>query len=152
MKQLTSFILVAGLLSLPVLSSAQKGRRQAKDSLALTCILYKAKDITPKADRADGTKELNLVLSSDTDTAIKAGMDAVISKVQRDQEGKWEVVYYHQDYWFWMSGIEKVAVKPNQKVKAGDAIGYNEPGQPVELLIYDFETPVDPKKYLKCDQ
>jgi len=147
-----SFMLAAGLLSLPLLSNAQKGRKQAKDSLSLGCILYQAKDITPKEDRADGMKEPKLVLISNTDTTIKAGMDAVISKVQRGQEGKWEVVYYHQDYWFWVSGITKVAVRPNQKVKAGDTIGYIETGDPVELLVYDFETPVDPKKYLKCAQ
>lgn len=150
MKQFALIILVAVLLVQPLFSSAQKGRKQAKDSLSIGCILFRAKDITPKEDRADGMKEPKLVLLSDIDTTVKAAMDVVISKVQRDQEGKWEVVYYHQDYWFWISGISKVTVRPNQKVKAGDAIGINEPGQPVELLVYDFETPVDPKKYMKC--
>lgn len=139
-------------LLIPSISSAQKGRRQPKDSLSLSCILYKATDVTPREKRADGQKELKLVLSSNTDTVVKASMDAVISKVQRDQEGKWEIVFYHQDYWFWISGISTVAVKPNQRVKSGQALGYNKPGEPVELLIYDFETPVDPKKYLRCNE
>lgn len=139
-------------LLIPAASFAQKGRRQPKDSLILSCIFYKATDITPKEKRGDGQKELKLVLSSTTDTVVKASMDAVISKVQRDQEGKWEIVYYHQDYWFWISGISTVAVKPNQKIKSGQALGYNQPGEPVELLVYDFETPVDPKQYLRCNE
>ncbi|MET0464696.1 MAG: hypothetical protein ABW007_16145 [Chitinophagaceae bacterium] len=149
MKHLTALLFAAAFTSLPFIAAAQKGRKQVKDSLSISCILLNAKDITPKK-REDGMEELKLVLSSDTDTTVRAGMDAVISKVQRTQEGKWEVVYYHQDYWFWMSGISKVTVRPNQKVKAGDPIGINEPGEPVELLVYDFETPVDPKKYLTC--
>lgn len=143
---------VIAFLLLPAVSPAQKGRRQPKDSLILSCILYKATDITPQEKRGDGQQELKLVLSSNTDTVVKASMDAVISKVQRDQEGKWEIVYYHQDYWFWISGISTVAVKPNQKIKSGQTLGYNQPGEPVELLVYDFETPVDPKKYLRCNE
>ena len=142
---------IVGLLLMPADSSAQNRRRaQVKDSLILSCIFLQAKDITPKESRADGQKELKLVLASNSDTVVKACMDGVISKVQRDQDGKWEVVFYHQDYWFWLTGITTVAVKPNQKVKAGQAIGYNETGEPVELLVYDFETPVDPKKYMRC--
>ncbi len=151
MKHFSALLLTAAFMSLTQFSFAQKGRKQLKDSLSISCILLKAKDITPQK-REDGMDELKLVLSSSTDTTVRAGMDAVISKVQRTQEGKWEVVYYHQDYWFWMSGISKVTVRPNQKVKAGDTIGINEPGEPVELLVYDFETPVDPKKYLKCGE
>jgi hypothetical protein len=151
--KLSILIPIMGLLLVPSLLLAQNRRRtQVKDSLNLSCLLFQATDVTPKEDRADGQKELKLVLSSNTDTIVKACMDGVISKVQRDQEGKWEVVFYHNDYWFWLTGITKVAVKPNQKVKAGQAIGYNEPGEPVELLVYDFETPVDPKKYMRCKE
>ena len=152
MKSIFLFQPVILFLVLPLLSPAQNRRRGAKDSLALSCILFQARDLTPKDEGAGVSKELKLVLASATDSLVKAGMDAVISKVQRGQDGKWEVVYYHQDYWFWMSGIEKVAVRPNQQVKAGEAIGINEPGQPVELLVYDFETPLDPKHYLKCSE
>lgn len=151
--KLSVLIPLAGFLLAPSLLPAQNRRgAQVKDSLNLSCLLFQATDVTPKEDRAGGQKELKLVLSSNTDTIVKAVMDGVISKVQRDQEGKWEVVFYHNDYWFWLTGITKVAVRPNQKVKAGQAIGYNEPGEPVELLVYDFETPVDPKKYMRCKE
>jgi hypothetical protein len=46
--------------------------------------------------------------------------------------------------------LSKVAVRKDQKVKTGDTIGHLLPGQKIELLLYDFETPVDPKKYMNC--
>ena len=71
--------------------------------------------------------------------------------IQKDAEdGTWEIVFYHKDYWFWLSGLTSVVVRKDQKVKAGDILGHLETGKKIELLLYDFETPIDPKKYLKC--
>jgi murein DD-endopeptidase MepM/ murein hydrolase activator NlpD len=92
---------------------------------------------------------LNIILTSNTDSVVRASIDGIVSKVQRGDEG-YEIVFFHNNYWFWYSGISKTAVRANQKIKAGDALGYIEPGQQIELLIYDFETPIDPKKYLDC--
>jgi len=39
-----------------------------------------------------------------------------------------------------------------EQVKTGQALGYLEPGDQVELLLYDFETPIDPRKYMNCRQ
>jgi hypothetical protein len=49
-----------------------------------------------------------------------------------------------------LSGLSKPVVKKNQKIKMGEPIGYLHPGEKIELLLYDFETPLDPKKYMKC--
>jgi hypothetical protein len=83
---------------------------------------------------------------------VKACADAVISVVQKDEEGKMEIVFYHKNYWFWLSGVSKAVVRKDQKVKAGEVIGHLQPGEKLELLLYDFETPMDPKKYMKCGQ
>ncbi|MGZ8524447.1 MAG: M23 family metallopeptidase [Chitinophagaceae bacterium] len=90
------------------------------------------------------------MLSSATDTLVKACTDAIISTIQRDEDGKWEIVFNRKDYWFWLSGLSKVTVRKDQKVKAGDTIGHLVAGQQLELLLYDFETPIDPKKYMNC--
>ncbi len=82
---------------------------------------------------------------------VKACTDAVISTIQRDAEdGTWEVVFYRKNYWFWLSGLSKVVVRKDQRVKTGDVIGHLETGKKIELLLYDFETPIDPKKYMSC--
>ncbi len=134
------------LLLLPAVLPAQK-----KDSLRLACLLDNA-IVSPPEKRGTNTGpvQLKIVLSSATDTVIKACTDARVSNVERDEEGKWEVVFFQKDYWFWLSGVSKPVVKKNQKIKTGEAIGYLQPGEKIELLLYDFETPLDPKKYMNC--
>jgi len=125
---------------------------QKKDTLRLTCLLDDVTVPTPEKQGVDfGVKELKIVLSSSTDTVVKACADAVISTIQSHAEdGTWEIVFFHRDYWFWLSGLSKVVVRKDQKVKTGDILGYLDRGKKIELLLYDFETPIDPKKYMKC--
>jgi len=139
--------LLFAFLCLPVHLLAQK-----KDTLRLTCLLNNATEHQEKQGINMGPKELKLILSSSTDTLVKACADAVISTIQRDEEGKWDIVFNQKDYWFWLTGVSKVTVKKDQRVKAGDPIGIVQPGEKIELLLYDFETPLDPKKYMSCGQ
>ena len=125
---------------------------QKKDPLRLTCLLDHATEHPEKQAINSGQKELKIILSSTTDTLVKAPADAVISTIQKDEEGKWEIVFYQKDYWFWLTGLSKVVVRKDQKVKTGDTIGHLVPGQKIELLLYDFETPIDPKKYMDCSK
>lgn len=123
---------------------------QKKDTLRLTCLLDNAIEHQEKEVSNSGPAELKIILSSATDTLVKACTDAVISTIEKDEEGKWDIVFYHKDYWFWLTGLSKVIVRKDQKVKTGDTIGHLLPGQKIELLLYDFETPVDPTKYMNC--
>jgi len=140
--------LISALVFLPLGLFAQK-----KDTLRLACLLDHAV-VAPqeKPTVNSGPVELKIVLSSPTDTLVKACTDARVSSVQKGDDGKWEVVFFQKDYWFWLSGLTKAYVTKNQKVKTGQALGYLEPGEKIELLLYDFETPVDPKKYMNCQQ
>jgi hypothetical protein len=139
--------LLLTFLFLPLSLFAQK-----KDSLRLTCLLNDASEPAPEKQGVDfGSKELKLVLTSSTDTLVKACADVVISTIQKDgDDDTWEMVFNHKDYWFWLSGLTKVVVRKGQKVKSGEILGHLETGKKVELLLYDFETPIDPKKYMKC--
>ena len=121
---------------------------QKKDSLRLSCLLENASEHYEKP--SSGTKELKIILSSLTDTLVKAPANVVVSTLQRDEDGTWSVVFYHKDYWFWLSGLSKPAVRKDQKLKTGEMIGILPAGKKIELLLYDFETPVDPKKYMNC--
>jgi len=140
--------LLSVLLFLPFGLLAQK-----KDTLRLACLLDHAiEDPQEKPAVNSGPVELKIVLSSPTDTVVKACTDARVSTVQKGDDGKWEVVFFQKDYWFWLSGLTKAYVTKNQKVKTGQALGYLEPGDKIELLLYDFETPIDPRKYMNCKQ
>ena len=137
--------LLLACLSLPFHLLAQK-----KDTLHLICLLDNATEHQEKQGINLGQKELKIILSSLTDTSVKACTDAIISTIQQEEDGKWDIVFYHKDYWFWLSGLSKLVVRKDQRVKKGDTIGYLLPGQKIELLLYDFETLVDPKKYMSC--
>jgi len=139
--------LLLAFLFLPFCLLAQK-----KDTLRLTCLLNDVTEQPAEKKGVDlGVKELKIVLSSSTDTLVKACTDAVISTIQKDtDDGTWEIVFQHKNYWFWLSGLSQVVVRKDQKVKTGDIIGYLDTGKKIELLLYDFETPVDPKKYMNC--
>jgi len=137
------------VLIFPFLSQAQKAPVK-KDSIRISCLLVDAKELPEEKQAFDMGKEIKLAISSATDTTVKAVIDGVVTNVQQDEQGSFEVVFYHNDYWFGGSGIAKATVRKGQKLKRGDTIGIAPTGTRIELLMYDFETLVDAKKYIDC--
>ena len=140
-------------LLLEVIPAAGQSRRQAvpKDTLRLGCLLNDYAFVRKEKPAIDmGQEEPSLTISSSTDTLVRAPVDLVISTVRRIENGRYEVVAYHQDYFLWITGIATTAVRKNQKIRKGDTLGMLPAGSPLELLLYDFETPVDPAPFLDC--
>jgi hypothetical protein len=134
----------------PLFSEAQKKTTvQKKEPLHALCPLIDAKEVTEKLPYSLG-KEAKIILSSSSDTTVKAGVAGTITNVQQDEEKKWIVVLEYKTYYLWYSGISRLAVRADQKIKAGDPIGYITPGGKIELHVFDFETPVEPKAVLDC--
>lgn len=136
---------------LPVLLQAQT------ESLRLKCPLDEAVIIPPpkNAMKYDIT-DLCIVLTSIPDSIVKACTTGKVTNVMQneDDNSKWEVVifrnYKGKDYYFWYSGLEKIIVRRNEVVQEGQSLGFIKPGANIELLMYDFETPIDPTKFLDC--
>ena len=151
MKQLVKRILFASILSLPLSLLAQS------DSIRLVCPLNEATVVPPpkNAIRYD-PPDLCIVLVSKPDTIVKACIDGRITNVEQNDEGSWDVVFFYKhkasnkEYYFWYSGMKKAIVKRNDFIKAGQAIGFIVPGEKIEMLMYQFETQLDPTKYLDC--
>jgi hypothetical protein len=145
-------LLIAALLlslSLPFRGNAQN------DSIRLSCPLLEATVIPPPLNKIHyDPPDLCIVLASIPDTIVKACIDGKVTNVEPSDEGDWEVVlfvkYNKKDYYFWYSGLSSVSVKRNDVVKTGQAIGAMLSGGSIELLMYDFETQVDPTPYLDC--
>ena len=124
---------------------------QKTDSLKLLCPLNNA--VEPPAEKKSfdmGAEQPKLFLTSATDTTVKACISGTVTNIMRDEEGKYEVMFHNKDHYFWYSGLTKATVRKGQKLQAGEAIGLLTPGHKMELMLYDFETPVDPKKFLNC--
>ena len=83
MRLFFSNYLLLFFLCLPLHLLAQK-----KDTLRLTCLLNNTTEHQEKQTINSGQKEIKMILSSTTDTLVKAPADAVISSIQKDEEGK----------------------------------------------------------------
>jgi len=140
-----SFLII--IFCLPLLLSAQK-----KDSLIdLVCPLNEA--IEPPVEKKSyslGGEDLKIVLTSPSDTIVKACTTAIITNIMREDAGTWTIMFNSADYYFLFSGITRTSVVKGQKVKAGEPIGSLKRGEKMILQIYDAETALDPRKYVSC--
>jgi hypothetical protein len=150
MKIQTYLLLIVFCLPLGLL--AQRRGVGQKDSLSkLLCPLNQAVEPPPEKQAYDlGVSQPKIILTSATDTTVKACINGTVTTVMKDEDGKWEVMFNNKDYYFYYSGITKVKVVKGQRLQGGDAIGIINPGDKIELMIYDFETPLEPKRYLNC--
>jgi hypothetical protein len=149
MKQGLRFACVCIILLCPVLLWAQT------DSIRLACPLEEAIVVPPpkNAIRYD-PPDLCIVLMSKPDTTVKSVINARVTNTEIDEDGKHGVVLFAKikgkDYYFWYTGMSRAVVRRNDNVKLGQALGYIAPGDKIEMLMFQFETPVDPTKYLDC--
>ncbi len=150
MKRLVKLTLLWGLI-MPCTLIAQN------DSIRLSCPLNEAVVVPPPKNIIHyDVPDLCIVLQSIPDSVVKACSGGTITNVTKSEEenGGWEVVmftrYKNKEYYFWYSGLEKIIVRRNEGVKSGQALGFIKPGGKIELLMYDFETQVDPTHYLDC--
>ena len=127
------------------------------DSIRLYCPLNEAVVVPPPKNVMHyDIPDLCIVLQSIPDTVVKACSAGTITNVTKseDENGGWEVViftrYKNKEYYFWYSGLDKIVVRRNEAVKPGQALGIIKPGGKIELLMYDFETQVDPTRFLEC--
>jgi len=123
------------------------------DSLQLSCPL---KAGVPKIIRASDkdyqkSSEYGVMLTSKIDTVVQAVHEASVVLVARTEDTKYDVVLQFRNYSFWYAGVLTPKVRKGAKVKAGDIIGTYKPGDLLELLMYQQEEPVNPRKYLKCN-
>ena len=125
----------------------------AQDSLQLTCPL---KTGVPKVIRASDkdyqkSSEYGVMITSKTDTLVQAVHDGAVIIVARTEEMRYDLVIQFKNYFFWYAGILMPKVRQGVRIKAGDIIGTYKPGELLEILMYQQEEPVNPRKYLKCN-
>lgn len=123
------------------------------DSLQLGCPLANG---TPRIIRASDrdyqrSSEYGVMITSKTDTLVNAVYGASVVFVARTEDSKYAVVLQYRGYYFWYEGVLAPLVKTGAKVKKGDIIGTYKPGELLELLMFDKEEPVNPRKFLKCN-
>ncbi|MES1224195.1 MAG: M23 family metallopeptidase, partial [Bacteroidota bacterium] len=120
------------------------------DSLKLLCPVPGAVMLSPSQEGVGYKGDVKVIFKSAADTLFLAPADGKIDLITTGEGGKYEIVMHYYNYNLWFTGISKVLVKQNDTPKKGQPIGRINPGDEVELLLFDDEEPVDPKKYLDC--
>lgn len=123
------------------------------DSMQLKCPLPAG---IPRVIRASDrdyqkTSEYGVMITSKIDTVVQAVHDGTVVIVARTEDTKYDLVIQYRTYYFWYAGVLAPKVRQGAKIKAGDIIGTYKPGDFLELLMYDLEEPVNPRRYLKCN-
>ncbi|HEU4859258.1 MAG TPA: M23 family metallopeptidase [Chitinophagaceae bacterium] len=123
------------------------------DSLKLVCPLVNG---TPRIIRASDrdyqkSSEYGVILTSKSDTTIRAVHEGAVVIVTRTEDTKYDVVLQYRSFYFWFAGVLAPTVRQGAKVKAGDIIGTYKPGDILEMLMFQQEEPVNPRKFLKCN-
>jgi Peptidase family M23 len=149
MKRLVKLAFIALLLLQTGMVNAQQ------DSIRLICPLNEAVVVPPpknviKYDQED----LCIVLQSIPDSIVKSAGTGRVTNTEFTEESKNGVVLYlklkGKDYYIWYTGLDKLLVKRNDVVKTGQPLGYVSAGGKIELIMYEFETPVDPIRFFEC--
>ena len=122
------------------------------DSLKLSCPLFNGTLRTIRASDKDYQKssEYGVMLTSKTDTTVLAVHEGAVVIVARTEDTKYDMVIQFRNYYFWYTGVVAPKVRQGTKVKPGDIIGIYKPGDMLEMMMFQQEEPVNPRKYLKC--
>ncbi|MGC4034422.1 MAG: hypothetical protein QM764_00575 [Chitinophagaceae bacterium] len=120
------------------------------DSLKLGCPMVGAIPQSPSDQGAGYKGDLKVVFKSTTDSLFLSPVDGKVDLITIGDGGKYEIVMHYFNYNIWCTGISQSLVRKNDMPKKGQPIGKINPGDEVELLLFDDEEPVDPKKFLDC--
>lgn len=91
-----------------------------------------------------------LIMLSNTDAYIRSGIDAKVLTVASAENGTYQVVLHHGDYYFWYVGVGRPLVSVGQNVKAGQNIANYTIGREVEFRMFHDEEALDPRPLLDC--
>lgn len=141
--------LIIALSQLPAAIYAQA------DSIRLTCPLNEAIVVPPPKNVIHYDQEdLCVVLKSIPDSVVKSAGTGRVTNTEYTEDSKNGIVLYlklkGKDYYIWYTGLDKLLVRRNDVVKAGQPLGYVSAGGKIELIMYEFETPVDPIRFFDC--
>jgi hypothetical protein len=143
---LTGLILTIG----SVFGQRDKGRPDRDFNNRLLCPFEHGMGREPKEAFTWDPPDKKVIMISQTDTAIRSCIDAKVFTINPTEDGRYEMVIYYKDYYFWYYGIAKPLVNVNQAIKAGQVLGTYIKGQEMEFRMFKDEELLDPRNLLEC--
>jgi hypothetical protein len=142
----TAFMIIA------TLAVGQKGKKKGEQKFdqKLLCPFENGMGREPKEAFSWDPPDKKVIMISKMDTAIRSCIDAKVLSINPTEDGRYELVIYYQEYYFWYFGISKALVNVNQVIKAGQILGTYKFGQEMEFRMFKDEEPMDPRQFLQC--
>ncbi len=155
MKHKQFFLLIAGFLFFGNMTVAQKTKVNKtnageKFDQKLLCPFENGMGREPKEAYTWDPPDRKVIMISNVDTAIRSCIDAKVLSINPTEDGRYEMVVYYKEYYFWYYGISKALVNINQNIKAGQVIGMYKFGTEMEFRMFKDEEPMDPREFLEC--
>lgn len=143
---LTGLILFAG----SVIGQKNKAKGEQKFDQRLLCPFENGMGREPKEAFSWDPPDKKVIMMSKTDTAIRSCINAKVLSINPTEDGRFEIVIYYKEWYFWYYGIKKALVNVNQVINAGQVLGTYAFGQEMEFRMFKDEDPMDPREFLEC--
>jgi len=145
-------LLLAALIFIvgSVFGQKNKSKGDQKFDKRLLCPFENGMGREPKEAFSWDPPDQKVIMISKTDTAIRSCIDAKVLRINSTEDGRYEIVIYYKEWYFWYYGISKALVNVNQQIKAGQVLGNYTFGQEMEFRMFKDEEPVDPREFLEC--
>jgi len=127
-----------------------KAKKEVKFDKKLLCPFERGIDREPKEAYTWDQIDKKIILISHLDSLIRACIDSKVLSINPTEDGRYEVVIFYKEFYFWYYGINKVLVNAKQILKAGDVLGTYIKGQELEFRMYKDEEMMDPREFLQC--
>ena len=152
MKYAKFFIFFASLILSSSLVNAQrdKVKKDEKFDKKLLCPFEQGIGREPKEAFTWDPPDQKVIMMSKVDTAIRSAIDSKVLSINPTEDGRFEMVVYYKEFYFWYYGITKALVNVNQHIKAGQVIGTYTIGHEMEFRMFKDEEPMDPREFLEC--
>ncbi len=145
-------LLLAGLILIigSVFGQKNKGKGNQKFDQNLLCPFENGMGREPKEAFSWDPPDKKVIMMSKIDTAIRSCIDAKVLSINPTEDGRFELVIYYKEWYFWYYGITKALVNVNQTIKAGQVLGTYTFGKEMEFRMFKDEEPMDPREFLQC--
>jgi hypothetical protein len=145
-------LLLAGLILIigSVFGQKNKNKGDQRFDQKLLCPFENGMGREPREAFSWDPPDKKVIMISKIDTAIRSCIDAKVIRINATEDGRFELVIYYKDWYFWYYGITKALVNVNQTIKAGQVLGTYTFGQEMEFRMFKDEEPMDPREFLQC--
>jgi len=121
-----------------------------KDSVRLACPFEHGSGREPKEAFTWQPKDEKVIMISKVDTIVRSCINGTVSNVNATEDGKYEIVIFYSNLYFWYYGVAKPWVKKGDRVAARQAIGSYTFGTELEFRMFRNEDQLDPRNLLEC--